>query len=156
MIDDFLIDRFFSPLAGWLEHRLGVNQWRVSIECLNGSIAFYLAGIAFSIAGKGMADGIFVDMIKGLVWLLIMDFARRVTYRQAGSSIGVQSARLGEWAIRVILVGMLPITLLSVRNWTGLCFEIAWVLLVAHLYFKASDSPPPTPRRKLAHARAGA
>jgi hypothetical protein len=153
MIDDLLIHRVFSPLTGWVEDRFGVNQWRLSFECLNGCIVFYLAGVALSIAGKGLADGIFIDMIKGLVWLFIMDFARRVARRQAGSSIGVQSARLNEWVIRLILVCLLPVILLYIRNGASLCVAIALVLLVAHMYFKASDSPPPRPRRKLVHAK---
>ena len=63
MLDEILIQRFFSPLAGWLHHRFGCSQWRVSIECLNGNIVFYLAGIALAIAGKGLNDGIFVDLL---------------------------------------------------------------------------------------------
>ena len=43
MLDHILIDRFFSPVAGWLHHRFGVNPWRLSLECLNGNAAFYLA-----------------------------------------------------------------------------------------------------------------
>ena len=92
MLDEILIDRLYSPLVGWLQHRFGINQWRVSIECLNGNIALYLAGIAFTIADKGVADGIFIDLLKGFGWLVIMDFARRVAYRQAASSIVIPEA----------------------------------------------------------------
>lgn len=156
MIDEILIHRFFSPLAGWLQHRFGLNQWRVSLECLNGNIAFYLAGIALSIAGKGIEDGIFADMLRALVWLLIMDFARRVAHRQAASSIGVQSARMGEWMVRLILVAMMPLSLFYIRGLGGLCFFTSLILLIAHLYFKASDTPPPQRGRKTALARSGA
>jgi hypothetical protein len=152
-IDEILIARLFSPLAGWLNARFGLSQWRASIECLNGNIAFYLAGIAFSIAGKGMDDGIFVDLLRALAWLLITDFARRVTYRQAASSMGVQTARLREWTLRVILALMLPLSLLYVRQWASFCYSASLLLLIAHLYFKASDTPPPEPRGKLALAR---
>jgi hypothetical protein len=153
MLDQILIDRFFSPVTGWLRHRLGVCQWRVSLECLNGNVAFYLAGIALSIAGKGMADGIFIDLLKGAAWLLIVDFARRVALRQSSSSIGVQSARMGEWLIRLVLVLMLPLSMINVRGLTSLCFTLSLLFLVLHLYFKASDTPPPEPRRKLGLAR---
>src|SRR3954471_14608949 len=112
MLDDILIHNFYSPIAGWLNQRFGVNQWRLSMECLNGNIAFYLAGIAFSIAGKGMNDGIFIDLLRGVGWLLIMDFARRVARRQAASTMGVQSARFGEWLVRLMLACMLPVSLL--------------------------------------------
>lgn len=153
MLDQILIDRFFSPVAGWLHHRFGVNQWRTSLECLNGNVAFYLLGVALSIAGKGMNDGIFVDLLKGVAWLMIVDFARRVALRQASSSIGVQSARMGEWLIRIVLVAMLPLSMLNVRGLTSFCFTISLLFLVLHLYFKASDTPPPEPRRKLSPAR---
>jgi hypothetical protein len=156
MIDEILLSRFYSPIAGWVQHRFGLNQWRLSIECLNGNIAFYLAGIAFSIAGKGIADGIFIDLLRGVAWLMIMDFARRVTYRQAASSMGVQSARMREWFVRLVLIGAVPISLWHVRGWASLCFTIALLLLVSHLYFKASDTPPPARRRKPVLARAGA
>jgi hypothetical protein len=156
MFDQVLIDRVFSPLAGWLHHRFGVSQWRLSLECLNGNVAFYLVGIALSIAGKGMNDGIFIDLLRGAGWLLIVDFARRVALRQAASSIGVQSARMGEWLIRIVLIAAVPLSLLTVRGVTSLCFTISLLFLVLHLYFKASDTPPPEPRRKLipAHSRA--
>jgi hypothetical protein len=156
MIDEILLSRFYSPIAGWVQHRFGLNQWRLSLECLNGNIAFYLAGIAFSIAGKGMADGIFIDLLRGVAWLLIMDFARRVTYRQAASSMGVQSARMREWFVRLVLIAAVPFSLWNVRGWASLCFTIALLLLVSHLYFKASDTPPPERRRKRVLARAGA
>ena len=156
MFDQILIDRVFSPLAGWLQHRFGVNQWRASLECLNGNVAFYLAGIALSIAGKGANDGIFIDLLRGVGWLLIVDFARRVALRQAASSIGVQSARIGEWLIRVILVASFPVSLLTMHGVANLCFTLSLLFLVLHLYFKASDTPPPEPKRKLAVARLGA
>ena len=85
MLDDILIHRLFSPLSGWAQHRFGLGQWKLSIECLNGNIAFYLAGIAFSIADKTIGDGIFIDMLKGVCWLLIMDFARGVMQATAPS-----------------------------------------------------------------------
>jgi hypothetical protein len=156
MLDDILIHRLFSPAAGWLQHRLGLNQWRVSMECLHGNVMFYLAGVALSIAGKGVGDAIFVDLLKGAGWLLVADFARRVAMRQASSTIGVQSARMGEWLIRLILLVMVPLSLVYVRGLISFCFTASLVLLVMHLYFKASDSPPPEPRRKLARARSAA
>ena len=153
MVDDILIHRLFSPVAGWLHHRFGLSQWRLSLECLNGNVAFYLAGVAFSIAGKGMNDGIFADLLKGLAWLLIVDFARRVAMRQAASPMGIQSARLGEWLIRLILVAMLPLSLLYVRGLASFCFTTSLALLVLHLYFKASDTPPPQRKGKPVLAR---
>jgi hypothetical protein len=155
MIDHILIDRIYSPLAGWIHHHFGISQWRLSIECLNGNIVFYLAGIAFTIAAKGPEDGIFIDLLKGVGWLLIMDFARRVAHRQAGSSLGMQSARLGEWLLRLILVGMLPVSLLYVKGGASFCFTLSLLFLISHLYFKASDTPPPKSLRKLAYLRAG-
>jgi hypothetical protein len=148
MIDEILLNRVFSPLAGWVQHHFGLSQWRLSIECLNGNIAFYLAGIAFSIAGKGLNDAIFVDLLRGVGWLLIMDFARRAAYRQAASSMGVQTARMGEWFVRLVLIAAVPISILHVKGWPSLCFTLSLLLLVAHLYFKASDTPPPRRRRK--------
>lgn len=152
MIDDILISRIFSPLAGWLQHRFGVSQWRVSLECLNGNVAFYLAGIAFTIAGKGMNDGIFTDLLKGLAWLLIMDFARRTAMRQASSSLGIQTARMREWSLRLILICMFPMSAIYIKGWASLSFTVSLAFLILHLYFKACDAPPPQPRRKLAFA----
>jgi hypothetical protein len=153
-IDQIIIERISSPVTGWLEHRFGISQWRLSIECLNGNIAFYLAGVAFTVARKGVGDGIFVDLLAALAWLLIMDFVRRVAQRQAGSSLGVQTARMGEWLFRIVLLSMLPLSLCYVRGWSSFCYTVALALLVAHLYFKASDAPPPQQRRKLAYNRA--
>jgi hypothetical protein len=93
--------------------------------------------------------------LKGVGWLLIMDFARRVAHRQAGSSLGMQSARLGEWLLRLILVGMLPVSLLYVKGGASFCFTLSLLFLISHLYFKASDTPPPKSLRKLAYLRAG-
>src|SRR5262245_6600398 len=122
MLDHILIDRVFSPAAGWLQNRFGINQWRLSLECLNGNVVFYLAGIALSIAGKGMNDAIFIDLLRAAGWLLIVDFARRVALRQASSSIGVQSARMGEWLIRIVLVATFPLSLLHMKGLSSFCF----------------------------------
>jgi hypothetical protein len=152
-IDDFLIGRLFSPLAGSLHHRLGIGQWRMAIECLNGHVACYLAGIAFAIAGKGARDGIFVDLIAALVWLGIIEAVRRVALRQAASSLGVQTARLGEWHFRAILLIMLPASLGYVEGWASGFYAASLALLLAHLCFKACDVPPPERTRPLAFGR---
>ena len=141
-----LIGGLFSPLAGWLDHRLGLGQWRAALECLNGHVACYLAGTAFAIAGKGMRDGIFADLLAALVWLAIIEGVRRAALRQAGSSIGSQTARLNEWHFRAIFVVMLPLSLLYVEGWPSGFYAMSLALLVAHLYFKACDVPPPTER----------
>ena len=154
MIDDILIARIFSPFAGWMQHRFGVCQWRLSLVCLDGNIAFYLAGVALTLAGKGMADGIFTDLLGALAWLGLMSFVRGVAQRQSGSSMGVQSARLGEWLFRTVLSAMLPLSLLYVDGLASFCFSASLLFLVAHLYFKASDTPPPERTRKLAYSRA--
>jgi hypothetical protein len=153
-IDEALIQRLYSPLSGWATHRLGLDQWRLSLECLNGHIAFYIAGVALTIAGKGAYDGIFTNMLVALAWLLIMEIVRRVAQRQAGSSMGVQSARLGEWHFRTIGICMLPVSLFYVEAWSNACYTVSLFLLVSHLYFKACDTPPPEPRGRLARSRA--
>lgn len=146
-VDEFLIERLFSPAAGWLEHRLGLGQWRIALECLNGHLAFYLAGTALTVAGKGREDAIFADLLAALAWLGIMALVRRAAHRQAGSSQGVQSARLGEWHFRAIFLVMLPLSLSYARDLAGFFYAAALALFVAHLYFKACDAPPPQPRR---------
>lgn len=152
-IDDLAISRLFSPLAGWAEHRLGLDQWRLSLECLNGHVAFYLAGLAFSIAGKGMADGIFASLLVALAWLLLMEAVRRVARRQAGSSLGVQTARMREWHFRLILLVSLPISVSRIDELANACYSISLAFLLCHLYFKACDAPPPQGRRRLAFNR---
>jgi hypothetical protein len=152
-IDDLAIAKFFSPLAGWAEHRLGFGQWRIALECLNGHVAFYLAGLAFSIAGKGLADGIFASLLIALAWLLLMEAVRRVAQRQAGSSLGVQTARLREWHFRLILLVCLPISVSRIDALANACYSVSLLLLLCHLYFKACDSPPPQGRRRLAYNR---
>ena len=153
-IDEILIGRLFSPAAGWLQHRLGLGQWRVALECLNGHVACYLAGVAFAIAGKSARDGIFADMLAALLWLAVMDAVRRTAMRQAGSSIGMQTARLGERHFRCIFLIMLPVSLCYVEGWASGFYTASLALLTAHLYFKACDVPPPEPRRKLAFSGA--
>lgn len=152
-IDDLALSKAFSPLAGWAEHRLGLSQWRISLECLNGHLAFYLAGLAFSIGGKGMNDGIFADILVAFAWLVLMEGARRVAYRQAGSSIGVQTARMREWLFRVVLLISLPISLARIDELSNAFYSVSLFLLVCHLYFKACDSPPPSSSRRLAYGR---
>lgn len=147
-VDIFLIERLFSPAAGWLQHRLGLGQWRVALECLNGHLAFYLAGTALNVAGKGARDAIFADLLAALAWLGIMALVRRAAERQAGSSQGVQTARLGEWHFRAIFLAMLPISFWTARDLAGFLYAASLALLVAHLYFKACDSPPPEPKRR--------
>ena len=152
-IDDFLIERVFSPIAGWMVHRLGVDQWRLSIEALNGTIAFHLTAVALTIGGKGLYDGIFTDMLAALAWLGIMALIRRVTYRQAASSLGRQSARLGEGFFRLILIAILPVSLYYARELDNLFHTLSLVCFLAHLYFKACDSPPPRSSRRHAFVR---
>ena len=153
-VDEIVIEKLFSPLAGWAEHRLGIGQWRLAFECLNGHVAFYLAGFAFAISSKGMRDGIFTDLLSALAWLAIMEFVRRVALRQAGSSMGSQTARFAERHFRFIFLLMLSVSLLYLRGWSSACYTASLLLLLSHLYFKASETPPRRPRRSL--ARAGA
>lgn len=153
-IDDLALTGLFSPLAGWAEHRLGFSQWRVSLECLNGHLAFYLGGLAFSIGGKGLDDGIFADVLVALAWLLLMEAARRIACRQAGSSLGVQTARMREWLFRTILLISLPISVARVDALASAFYSVSLLLLVCHLYFKACDAPPPQGRRRLVYSRA--
>jgi hypothetical protein len=153
-VDNLLIEKIFSPAAGWLQHRLGLGQWRVALECLNAHVAFYLAGTALAIAGKGMRDAIFADLLAALAWLAIMAFVRAVAHRQAVSSQGVQTARLGEWHFRAIFLVMLPISLFYVRDLASFFYTGSLALLVAHLYFKACDAPPPEPKLKRAFVSA--
>ena len=153
-IDDILIERVWTPAAGWLQHRVGVAPWRAAIECLNGSVAFYVAAVAFEIAGKGPYDGIFVTMLRALVWLLILEWVRRHAYRQAASSVGVRTARVREWMFRTVLICMAPVSLCFVEHWHNLLYTGSLVLLICHLYLKASDVPPPQPKGRLAFNRA--
>jgi len=146
-LDDMLIERGFSPLAGWIEHRMGLGRWTAAMECLNGHIALYLAAIALTIARKGAGEAIFTDLLSALAWLGIMEAVRRTARRQAGSSLGVQTARLGEWHFRTIFLLMLPLSLASANDAAGACYAGSLALLVVHLYLKASDTPPPRERR---------
>lgn len=153
-LDDIIIAKLFSPFTGWMQHRFGICQWRMSMFCLDGSIAFYLAGIAFTIARKGVNDGIFTDLLAAMSWLGIMTFARNIAHRQANSSIGVQSARLGEWFFRSLLTVSFPLSLSYITGWSSFCFSVSLFFLIAHLYFKACDTPPPQRTGKLAYNRA--
>jgi hypothetical protein len=153
LIDDILIDRVFSPCAGWLKHHFGICQWRLSIACIDVSMAAYVAGIAVSIAPKGMRDGIFVDLLSATLWLLIMSMVRDRAHRQAASSLGVQTARLGEWIFRTVLLAMLPLSLFAAVEGNGICYPLSLLFLLVHLYFKAADTPPPRGRRQLAYLR---
>jgi hypothetical protein len=153
-VDDLLIEKISSPLCGWLQHRLGVGQWRASFECLNGSIAFYLAAVALEIAGKGPADGIFATMLRTLIWLLVLESVRRHAYRQAASSVGARTARVREWLFRLALATMLPVSLCYATGLKSLFYSVSLTFLIGHLYLKASDAPPPQPRGKLARNRA--
>ena len=153
-VDDALIERFFSPLAGRLQYQLGLDRWRAAMECLNGSIVFYVAAVALEIAGKGLFDGIFVTMLRALVWLLIMDRVRGLAYRQAASSVGARTARVREWMFRLLLLAVLPLSLFYADAWHNLCYSGSLLLLICHLYLKASDAPPPQTRGRLAYNRA--
>ncbi len=154
-IDDVLIERLSSPLTGWLRHRLGICQWRASIESLNGSTVFYIAAVTLEIAAKGPNDGIFVTMLRALFWLLILEVARRRACRQAASSVGTRTARAREWLIRTALVAMVPLSLCYAYSFTNLLYSASLTLLLCHLYLKASDTPPPEPGGRLAfgHSR---
>jgi hypothetical protein len=152
--DDLLIDRVSSPLAGWMQHRLALAPWRVSIECLNGSVAVYVAAVALEIAGKGPHDGIFVTMLRAVVWLLVLEAVRRIAYRQAASSVGTRTARVREWLFRIVLTAMLPISLCYASGLDNALYSVSLLLLVGHLYLKASDAPPPEKKGRLAYNRA--
>lgn len=152
-VDDLLIEKIASPLAGWVQHRLGISQWRASIECLNGSVAFYVAAVALEIAVKGPYDAVFVTLLRAVVWLMIMEHVRRLAYRQAASSVGTRTARVREWMFRTLLVLMLPISFCYADGWHNLCYSASLALLICHLYLKATDAPPPQSRGKLAFGR---
>ncbi len=93
-------------------------------------------------------------MLSAFVWLMIMDRVRGYARRQAASSMGVQSARLGEWPLRAALLLMVPVSFCFAWSLASLCYALSLIFLTGHLYFKAADTPPPEPRRKLASARA--
>jgi hypothetical protein len=151
--DTAIIEKVFTPFTGWVNQRFGVDQWRLAIECLNGTVAFYLAGLALTIANKGVGDGIFTDLIAAFVWLAVMDFIRRAAYRQASSSLGRQTARMREWLFRHILLGLLPLSLYYADGLDDLCHTASLAFFIAHLYFKSCDSPPPRHRMQLAYLR---
>ena len=103
-----------------------------------------------SSASQGPYDGIFVTLLRALIWLLVLDFVRRVAYRQAASSVGIRTARLREWLFRTILVAVLPLSFYYAHTWDNLCYSASLMLLICHLYFKATDAPPPEPQGRLA------
>lgn len=152
--DTIIIDKVYTPITGWVNERFGVDQWRLAIECLNGTVAFYLAGVAFTIASKGMTDAIFADLIAAFAWLMVMDWIRRAAYRQAASSLGRQTARMRESIFRHILVGLLPLSLYYCEGLDDLCHTISLCFFISHLYFKSCDTPPPQRRTQLAYSRA--
>jgi hypothetical protein len=154
-IDQFVLEKIVAPAAGWLSHRLGLGQWRLSLECLNGHLVFYLAGTALTV-GHGVRNGpVYPVMIGALAWLLLMQAVRHMALKQAGSSIGVQTARMAEWHIRTILVIAAPFMAMNVSDLGNACYTIALLLLAGHFYFKACDIPPPQARneRRLAYNR---
>jgi hypothetical protein len=154
--DTAIIEKVFTPVTGWLNARFGLDQWRLALECLNGTIAFYLTGVALTIAGKGMADGIFIDLLSAMVWLMVMDWIRRTALRQASSSLGRQTARMRESIFRHVLVGILPLSLYYADGLDDLCHTVSLAFFIAHLYFKSCDTPPPQRRTKLAYSHIGA
>jgi hypothetical protein len=152
--DTAIIEKVYTPLTGWVNQHFGVDQWRLAIECLNGTVAFYLAGVALTIASKGMNDGIFIDLLAAALWLLVMDLIRRAAYRQASSSLGRQTARMRESIFRHILVGLLPLSVYYCEGLDNLCHTISLCFFISHLYFKSCDTPPPQRRTQLAYSRA--
>ena len=56
-----------------------------------------LAGVALTIASKGMTDAIFADLLAAFAWLMVMDWIRRAAYRQAGSSLGGVRMRTSDF-----------------------------------------------------------
>ena len=153
-LDDLLIERITSPLAGWLQHRLDLAPWRASFECLNGSVVFYLGAVALQLAGTGPYDGAFVIMLRALAWLLVLEAVRRHAYRQAASSVGTRTARVREWLFRIVLTARVPISLSYADGLDNLLYSASLLLLVGHLYLKASDAPPPEPKGRFAFNRA--
>lgn len=152
--DTALIEKVYSPITGWVNARFGIDQWRLAIECLNGTVAFYLAGVALTIAGKGAEDGIFADLLSGFLWLVVMDWVRKAAYRQAASSLGRQTARMRESFFRHVAVGLLPLSLFYADGLNDLCHTASLVFFISHLYFKSCDSPPPRRRSQLAWTHA--
>jgi hypothetical protein len=148
-IDQFVLEKVYAPAAGWVRHRLGVEQWQLSLECLNGHLIFYLAGTALTIGQTATSrEPVYPVIAASLCWLLLMQAVRHMAKRQASSSIGVQSARMAEWHIRTILILALPPLALTVHDLGGACYAIALGLLACHFYFKACDTPPPQERRE--------
>lgn len=151
--DTAIIEKVYTPITGWVNARFGVDQWRLAIECLNGTVAFYLAGVALTIASKGMMDGIFADLLAAVVWLLVMDWIRKAAHRQAASSLGRQTARMRESIFRHLLIGILPLSLWYAEGADDLCHSISLVFFISHLYFKSCDIPPPKRKMSFAYSR---
>jgi hypothetical protein len=152
--DTALIEKVYSPITGWMNAHFGLDQWRLAGQCLNGTAACYLAGLALTIAGKSMGDGIFTDLVVAFAWLIGIDWLRRALYRQAASSLGRQTARMRESIFRHILVGLLPLSFYYAQGPNDLCHTLSLVFFISHLYFKSCDSPPPRRRHQLAWTRA--
>jgi hypothetical protein len=150
--DTAIIEKVYTPVTGWVNSRFGVDQWRLAIECLNGTIAFYLAGVALTIASKGMGDAIFTDLIAAFVWLMVMEFIRKAAYRQASSSLGRQTARMRESIFRHILVAIVPLSLYYCEGVDDLCHTISLLFFISHLYFKSCDTPPPQRKVQFAYS----
>lgn len=151
--DTIIIEKVFTPFTGWVNARFGLDQWRLALECLNGTVAFYLGGVALTIAAKGLNDGIFVDLLAALVWLLVMDWIRKTALAQASSSLGRQTARMREALFRHLLIGILPLSLYYADGLDDLCSTVSLMLFIAHLYFKSCDMPPPQRRMQFAYSR---
>nr|WP_295372622.1 hypothetical protein [uncultured Sphingosinicella sp.] len=151
--DTAIIEKVYTPVTGWVNARFGVDQWRLAIECLNGTVAFYLAGVALTIASKGMGDAIFADLIAAFVWLVVMDLIRKAAYRQASSSLGRQTARMRESIFRHILVGIVPLSLYYGEGLDDLFHTISLLFFISHLYFKSCDMPPPQRKMQFAYSR---
>jgi hypothetical protein len=110
--------------------------------------------MALTMAQRSLEEGILAQLIGAFGWLALMTFARTVAHRQASSSLGVQSARFDEWMFRGVALMILPFSILYIRDLSNFCFTLALLFAISHLYFKASDTPPPKGRRKLSYNQA--
>lgn len=148
----------FTPLAAFLNHRLGVNQWAAATQALMGSgvTAVLYYGILSVLVSPWY--GLMAPFI--LAWFMLYEYPRIKQYSR--SEIGPITALLNEhvgrmWFLGAILGSIYNAIVHSDKfNNYDLLGITHLILLLSSYYFRTVFMPPPKKREEKFTVRATA
>lgn len=145
-VDNWILDRVFTPVATWIRDRNGSTQFDVAREGIFSGFALIIIGSASMIANGPMGAHILGVLFDLVLWFLIKPFE----YRQIhlAQIKGTGWARHFKFSSRVFQLCWMVLVLWSTNTIWGIVSAVGYALFVSSYYFRAVTLPPPKPREE--------